>query len=370
MIKQSLQILLTILLILPSGVYRLTAQELSGEVNFAAHRCLPGYGITKSGHPEVFQGNRRKKNYFEGWYFKLVSSDGSSILSVIPGIALSHDGSEKHAFIQVIDGKTARTDYFTFPVGEFAFSKKNFAIRIGRNYFSADSLVLDIRTDTLSITGCIRMTDQVRLASRRILNPGIMGWYRFVPFMQCYHGVVSISHQLSSVLVMDGVKHDFSHGKGYIEKDWGSSMPSAWIWMQSNNFNNSEVSFMLSVANIPWLGKSFTGFLGFCYFNGSIHRFATYTRAGLQLRHQGTDTLQIVIRDRKLMYEINAIRNNSGLLKAPVNGLMDRRIPESIDARLKLIVRDRQGKILFNDSTSIAGLEIVGDQQLLTSIDN
>lgn len=365
MIKQSLQILLTILLILPSGFNRLTAQELSGEVIFADHRCLPGYGITKSGHPEVFQGNRRKKNYFEGWYFKLVSSDGSSILSVIPGIALSHDGSEKHAFIQVIDGKTARTDYFTFPVGEFAFSKKNFAIRIGRNYFSADSLVLDIRTDTLSITGCIRMTDQVRLASRRILNPGIMGWYRFVPFMQCYHGVVSISHQLSGVLVKDGVKHDFSLGKGYIEKDWGSSMPSAWIWMQSNNFVSHNASFMLSVANIPWLGRSFTGFLGFCYFNGTIHRFATYTRASLEIGQTGQDTLHIVIRDRKLVYEISAVRSHAGLLKAPVKGSMDRRIPESIDARLKLTIKDKQGITVFNDSTSIAGLEIVGDQNIL-----
>ncbi|HOW31698.1 MAG TPA: tocopherol cyclase family protein, partial [Bacteroidales bacterium] len=209
--------------------------------------------------------------------------------------------------------------------------------------------------------------DAVKLPSRRLLNAGIMGWYRFVPFMQCYHGVVSLSHHLEGVLVKDGVKHNFGDGRGYIEKDWGSSMPSAWIWMQSNNFGNQEVSFMLSVANIPWMGKSFTGFLGFCYFNGTIHRFATYTRARLEIRNQGLDTLQIVIRDRKLVYEIRAIRHNSGLLKAPVKGAMDRRIPESIDARLHLDIWDLRGNLIFSDSTSIAGLEIVGDQQLLMS---
>jgi len=368
--RVSLQIVVTIMLILFSGLDRLTAQELIREVNFAKHGCLPGYGIKKSGHPEVFQGNRKKKNYFEGWYYKMVSADGSSILSVIPGIALSEDGSGKHAFIQVIDGKTAKTGYFTFPIEEFAFSGKDFAIRIGRNYFSADSMVLDIHTDTSSISGRIWMTEPVTLPSGALLNPGIMGWYRFVPFMQCYHGVVSLSHQLQGALDLDGVRYDFSHGKGYIEKDWGSSMPSAWIWMQTNNFNNPDASFMLSVANIPWLGKSFTGFLGFCYFNGTIHRFATYTRASLEIRHQGQDTLQIVIRDRKLVYEITAMRSNAGLLKAPVKGSMDRRIPESIDARLHLRIRDIKGKIVFSDSTSIAGLEIVGNQQLLTSIDN
>jgi len=358
------RVLIVILMLFP-GFGRLWAQVLSGEVSFAEHRCLPGYGIRKAGHPEVFQGNCKMKRYFEGWYFKMVSSDGSSILSVIPGIALSPDGSEKHAFIQVIDGKTARTDYFTFPVGEFAFSRKEFAVRIGRNYFSAERLVLNLRNDSSYISGEIKMTAPVTLPSRRLLNPGIMGWYRFVPFMQCYHGVVSLSHRLQGVLEMDGAKLDFSNGKGYIEKDWGSSMPSAWIWMQSNNFVSHEASFMLSVANIPWLGKSFTGFLGFCYFNGTIHRFATYTRATLEIVQQNGDTLKILIRDRKLVYEISAVRSQAGLLKAPVKGSMDRRIPESIDARLKLTIKDKQGITVFNDSTTIAGLEIVGNQNIL-----
>ncbi|WP_243392439.1 MULTISPECIES: tocopherol cyclase family protein [unclassified Mesotoga] len=30
---------------------------------------------------------------------------------------------------------------------------------------------------------------------------------------------------------------DLTGGKGYIEKDWGRSLPDAWIWMQSNNFD-------------------------------------------------------------------------------------------------------------------------------------
>ena len=51
----------------------------------------------------------------------------------------------------------------------------------------------------------------------------------------------------------------------------GKSMPSAWIWTQSNTFEDrSSNSFMLSVANIPWLGKSLTGFLGFLYVNGEL----------------------------------------------------------------------------------------------------
>ena len=30
-----------------------------------------------------------------------------------------------------------------------------------------------------------------------IFSPGIMGWYSFVPFMECKHGIVSINHDLT-----------------------------------------------------------------------------------------------------------------------------------------------------------------------------
>ena len=343
----------------------LSAQNLQKEVNFSKHKCLPGYGFKKMRHPEIFQGNNKKRSYFEGWYFKMVSADDSSILSVIPGIALSHDGKEQHAFIQIINGKTAKTDYYSFPIKEFAFSKKEFAIKIGQNYFSADKIILHLHTDSSSVSGKIQMTNHIKLNSHKILNPGIMGWYRFVPFMECYHAVVSLTNQLDGSLFIDGKEHCFRQGLGYIEKDWGSSMPSAWIWMQSNHFSKRNSSFMLSIANIPWLGKSFTGFLGFFLHDSILYHFATYTHATLSLEECGLNTIRINVKDRNTTFSIEASRNQAGLLKAPVKGSMDRRIPESVDAKLQLSAVDRNGKVIFQDSTSIAGLELVGNQKLL-----
>ncbi len=54
----------------------------------------------KRSNPIIFQGSLHKKNYFEGWYYKQVSSDQKTSLSFIPGISLSeHD---PHSFIQYI----------------------------------------------------------------------------------------------------------------------------------------------------------------------------------------------------------------------------------------------------------------------------
>lgn len=340
---------------------RIYAQSLQKEIPFAEHKFIPCYALKKAGNTSIFQGNKKKKEYFEGWYFKMVGKEGNSIISVIPGISLSSDGEEQHAFIQIINGVSAQTYYYSFPVEDFFFSKKDFAVRIGGNYFSRDSLVLNIQQGDETVSGRVLISDPVSYRSGRLFNTGIMGWYRFVPFMECYHGVVSLSHGLEGSLRINGDEFNFTEGRGYIEKDWGSSMPSAWIWMQSNNFAEENSSFMLSIANIPWLGKSFTGFLGFFYHNNEIYHFATYRPTRLFLEITDQQHLDIRIENRKNTFLIQAVSNSTGLLKAPVGGAMDRRIPESIDAAINITMLDKEGNIVFQDSTNIAGLEMVGD---------
>jgi tocopherol cyclase len=71
--------------------------------------------------PEIFQGNMKKKNYFEGWYFKHVSQDLKHVLSFIPGISLTEN--DPHSFIQVINGITGKTEYISYPLDEFIWDK-------------------------------------------------------------------------------------------------------------------------------------------------------------------------------------------------------------------------------------------------------
>jgi tocopherol cyclase len=336
-------------------------QELTKEIYYTQHNYLPYYNLKKVGNTSIFQGNKKTEKYFEGWYFKMVSKDGSSIMSVIPGISLSSDGQYKHAFIQIIDGKTSQTSYHNFSIEEFSFSKKDFAIKIADNYFSKDSLILNIIDSSIQISGRIKMDNTIDYKSGRMLNSGIMGWYRFVPFMECYHGVVSLSHNLEGVLNYNNTVFDFNNGKGYIEKDWGSSMPSAWIWMQSNHFSDTNTSFMLSIADIPWIGKSFNGFLGFLYHNNKIYHFATYRPTKLELEIADSNHIKIKIKNRKNTFILEVESNNTGVLKAPTKGAMDRRIPESIDAKIIITMLDKKGIIVFTDSSNITGLEMVGD---------
>lgn len=340
------------------------AQHLEKGASFIHYKCTPFYNLKKLGNTEIFRGNHKKNKYFEGWYFKMVSANELHIMSVIPGISISKSGEEQHAFIQLIDGTTAQTQYFTYPISDFSFSRKEFAVKIADNYFSKEKIVLNLSDSISNVSGKVEMFNRVDLKSNTFMNPGIMGWYRFVPFMQCYHGVVSLTHRLKGHLTINNKQLNFNKGKGYIEKDWGKSMPSSWVWMQSNHFTDSTSSFMLSIADVPWLGMSFNGFLGFLYHDDELYRFATYRNSKLKLDVINDNQLKIQIDNRKNSFIIEARSNNTGMLIAPDEGSMERRIPESIDASLKITMKDKNGQVVFIDSTNIAGLEMVGDYKM------
>jgi hypothetical protein len=266
--------------------------------------------------------------------------------------------------VQYIDGKTSETQWHTFPIQHFSYSRRRFAVQIGHNFFSCDSLSVDIGSGPERIQVNLNMTDLHPWAVKPF-SPGIMGWYRFVPGMETCHGLVSFDHQIQGSMVRGGKVTALDNARGYIEKDWGSSFPRSYVWMQSNNFGPGSTSFMCSIATIPYLGKYFRGFLGFLWVNGELHRFATYTHAKLEDVQIAENAVRFLIRERKFSIAVSATRSASGLLMAPQQGQMERRISESIDAKITLKLLDREGKVLFEGTGHEAGLEIVGDRSEL-----
>lgn len=308
-------------------------------------------------HPELFQGNLNRKMYFEGWYFKLVSPAGFRC-AFIPGVSLNKKDS--HSFIQYIDGKTGETNYFRYPLSAFSAHTKKMEIRVGDSVFSKEGIKPIINTGDTSIQGEIRFSELSPLPST-LLYPGIMGWYSFVPFMQCYHGLVSLDHHLQGELSFSGSAVDFSQGKGYIEKDWGSSMPSSWIWLQSNNFEGKIASVMFSLANIPWLGRSFDGFLCVLLLEKRILRFATYTGARITNIENSEKEIRLTLMDKNYKLSLRVNRKHSGVLAAPVFGEMSRSIHESIDSEIDVELCDLKTGAVFVGKGIHAGCEVVGE---------
>ena len=307
-------------------------------------------------HPEIFQGSLKKKKYFEGWYFKTIYENG--VLIVIPGLSI---GRDPHAFIQIIEGKTHKTFYQRFPLKDFHAERNSFHIRIGENEFSSKSLFLNISSSDLKIS-CSLNFGRFTPYTSGTWAPGIMGPYSFVPFMECYHGIVSADHSVNGEIIRDGKKKIIQNGRGYIEKDWGRSMPSSWIWIQSNSLSVHSGSFMLSIAKVPWLGREFNGFLCFLYFKEKYYRFTTYNNSVYEIDDENNDEVSILIKNNK--YQLNvvfALPGHGGLLKAPVNGAMQREIRETTDTEISIELSDYKNNCLLKDRAGSCGVEVVGD---------
>jgi tocopherol cyclase len=326
--------------------------------------------VTKKWKPAIYQGNKKMKGYFEGWYFKLVDYSRNNVYAIIPGVSFEKDGKTKHSFIQIFDGNTGKTWYQKYSIEDFTFSKKDFDLKIGDNSFSHKGLSLDIKTTDLAVKGKISF-DQLRPWPVTFFTPGVMGWYTFVPFMECYHGIVSFDHRLTGKLNINGEIVDFTEGRGYIEKDWGKSFPEYWIWMQTNHFKKENTSMMASIANIPWIGRSFDGFLAGIYLNDEVHRFTTYNGTKITKLQLEDDKVAITLQNRKEKLEIMAFKSKGAELAAPIMGKMEGRILESITAKIhiKLFnIKKKTEQLIFDDIGTNAGLEIGGKIEKLRQI--
>lgn len=306
--------------------------------------------------PWAFQGSLNRKNYFEGWYFKHVSSSMEDVWSFIPGLALSAGG--RQAFIQVLNGRTGESHVYEYDIEAFSASSKELNVNIGQSQFTTKGISLDLKNKARKISGNLSYTSVEQYPST-LLNPGIMGWYSFVPFMECKHGIVSMHHKLSGGLYIDDSYIDFDNGTGYIEKDWGSSFPESWVWLHCNTFSSSQSSFTFSVAKIPWLGSYFIGFISFLKLKDRFINFSTWSKARIEKLEYVENRLSIRIVNKKYQLEIEALNNQAGPLKAPKLGSMQRIIKETVDANITLRLSDHSGNIIFEDKGIRAGMELI-----------
>ena len=89
MIMRSIQFMVQVMIFVKIGKSRRKLKRFEeGLVKFVYYYKLFIPMYMRLYNPEVFQGNLRKKHYFEGWYYKHVSQGLSCTFSFIPGISV------------------------------------------------------------------------------------------------------------------------------------------------------------------------------------------------------------------------------------------------------------------------------------------
>ncbi len=326
--------------------------------------------ISTTLRPELFHGDVLRPPFFEGWYFKVVDKSGSHRFAFIPGVFIGRSDEDSHAFVQVLDGVTGQVEYHRYPIGEFHAAPDIFDLKIGKNRFSLDSIELDIRESSQTVKGELSFDSPISWPVQ-LMSPGVMGWFAWVPRMECYHGVLGFDHAVQGHIAVDGNALDFNDGRGYIEKDWGYAFPQAWVWMQTNHFEQPRISLTASVAIIPWMGNAFAGFIVGLWQDGRLHRFATYANSRILELAVDDQHVRWVMRNRTHRLEILATRSAGGLLLAPTPTGMGRRIAETLSAVISVrLVHLKTGEVEFEGTGKFAGLEAVGELDRLQEMTN
>lgn len=314
-------------------------------------------------HPELYQGTSRRSGHFEGWYFKVVADEGS--MALIPGISHPRDG-EPHAFVQLIRSGGS-TSYFGYPASEFQASSRRFEVEIGGNRFSRSGISLDLAGEDGHIIGELAFGEWTGWPVTA-LSPGAMGPYRFAPFMECYHGVLSMSHRVDGIIETGEGRMVLHDARGYAEKDWGRSFPKAWVWAQCNSFLDPGVSVMLSVARVPWLRSAFTGVIAGVLLDGRLLRFATHTGARLEYVDVCEGSAEVIVADDAHRLTVKLAGARPGVLRSPVAGGMEGTVYETLDGSMHVRLEALAG----GGSTSLldmhgchAGLEVMASSSAL-----
>jgi tocopherol cyclase len=351
-------------------------------------------------HPEGYHTKVASRllqtGYFEGWYYKIGQPGAQNNKNnniIIPGIIYSKT-TEPFAFIMFGDpsneDKNARYGLHKFDVNEFhAYNdgSEEWSIKIGPNTFSANSVTLALNSTSQSVHGTIALSNSVPFPSSLLL-PDIMGVFAFIN-QECKHGVVSLSSDISGSFTIGSAnknnKKVWNKGNSvvYVEKDWGSSFPRTWVWIQTNNLmqlqtqHNSRVpvavagTLLFSVASIPFPSDKielirFRGFLCALWLpnSGGLYRFATYTGAvieSIQINSEKSGvTLSIKSAQYRLKIKASGTREDALTLHGPIpGGDFKPFVREMLDASIDIeLIRRSDDSTIWKGHGDLGGLEI------------
>lgn len=285
-------------------------------------------------------------SYFKGWYFK--AQNPRQTVAIIPAMHIDEKG-QKSASIQIIADQGVWN--INFPYDHFSCLRKKLQVKIDGNIFSDQGLILNIKTDEITVYG------QLKFGSLSPVRYDIMGPFRYVPFMECRHSVFSLTHTVNGLLEINGHSYRFDNDTGYIEGDRGGSFPETYAWTQCNFFDESPCCIMLSAAEIPLGVFHFTGIIGVILWRGKEYRIATYLGAKVVHISDGS----IVISQGKFKLTASLIRKQDNLLYSPVRGSMKRLIHESLSCTAHYSF-EKDGQILFDFITDRASFEYEFEQ--------
>lgn len=279
-----------------------------------------------------YYGENKEKKFFQQWYFKHQSINDEGI-AFIPGISISKKG-EKKAFIQVL---TKRKSYYVqYSMEQVKIDEGS--IQIGENKFSMSGIEININNCDLKVSGNIKYSTLVKLKNDMVRPLGKL------KFAEYERKILSLRHYLSGSITIDNEEINFTNGVGYIETNWGKSLPEKYLWIQCGDKYN--YSIMVSLAKVKFMGIRYLACIGIIYCNGEEYRLASYNRTKIIC----CESDKIILKRGKYYLDVDIHSDTSQKLLSPINGEMSGEMKEELLTTATLLFKKGK-KSIFNYTT-------------------
>ncbi|WP_036485872.1 tocopherol cyclase family protein [Myxosarcina sp. GI1] len=193
------------------------------------------------------------------------------------------------------------------------------------------------------------------------LQQATAGWLSYLPVFEPGWQVLMAHGLATGWIDWQGQVYNFTDAPAYSEKNWGSSFPQKWFWINCNSFNNTNdlaVTAVGGIRDVLWWQEE-VGLIGIHY-QGQFYEFAPgNSQISWQVQPWGKWQIQTSNRD----YQINltGTTNLPGtFVRVPTAKGLVFNCRDTTKGKLTLELRSRYGKTIVMANSNLAGLEIGG----------
>lgn len=284
--------------------------------------------------------DKRRKQYFEGWYVRVMDEANDFNTAYI--FALTKSKDDPHAFIQIFDGVKKVNRYERFMLDTFQTEGDTVTIADNRLSLEGMQIALD------GYKAAFEFTNHAPLNVR-----SAMGFLSKLP-LECYQEVVSQTYDVNGrVDTKEGMIN--IQGVGYMEKTYGRRFPKQWFWLQANRFTD-DVQLTLAGGSVPTLFFKPFGFFCLIHVQGKPYVFGTYNRAKITMsRHE--ESVIFHLKRRHISAVIEATIADPTCLVGPSDGgVMDLDVYETLSSQVALKLYDNN-QLLYKGTSLSGGFE-------------
>ena len=315
------------------------------------------------------------RSFFEGWYFRVTLPEIAQTFAFMYSIADPIGGhSNSGGAVQILgideeylcrtfaDVKQFRASYSTLELEHWRKTKD-----------SSESVTEGYRVTASSNQGCIydprhqqycRWDYQVQplygWGNPRQTQQATAGWLSYLPVYDPGWQILMAHGLATGWIEWQGKKYQFTDAPAYSEKNWGTSFPKKWFWLNCNSFTdeyNLALTAVGGVRQVLW-GEELVGMIGIHYQGQFIEFMPSDSQISWQIQPWGEWQMQAIKGD--IMVTLLGTTDLPGTyVRTPTaNGLV-LNCRDTTKGKLSLEFR-YLGKIVLNANSCLAGLEIGG----------